>query len=199
MHHLAMAVCVGVVYVLCALSIAQLTLSRTQRPALIKRALLGVGLFVSTIVGCLLALDMAGAPVALAVALIMSVLSTILHVVLSKKWDTDEASQERMLSDLQQRIDALQRNLSVSTSLETLCAKAAKDFDLTRREEDMLVLLSKGLSYAEISESLFLSQNTVKTHIRSLYKKMGTSQRAHLKHKINEVNPQIDGSVLFNK
>lgn len=193
MYHLAMAVCVGVVYVLCALPIVRLILSRTPRSALIKCALLGVGLFVSTIVGCLLALDMAGAPVALAVALIMSVLSTILHVVLSKKWYEDEASQERMLSDLQQKIDVLQRNLSVSTSPEALCAKAAKDFDLTRREEDMLVLLSKGHSYAEISKSLYLSHNTVKTHIRSLYKKMGTSQRANLKHMLDVVNPGADG------
>ena len=48
---------------------------------------------------------------------------------------------------------------------------------LTMMESIILQHLSKGLSNAEICEELNLKLPTVKTHIYSLYKKMGVSSR----------------------
>ena len=42
----------------------------------------------------------------------------------------------------------------------------------------MLALLSRGLSEREIGQELFLSFNTVHTHVKSLYRKLGVSSRA---------------------
>jgi ATP/maltotriose-dependent transcriptional regulator MalT len=48
---------------------------------------------------------------------------------------------------------------------------------LTEREETVLRYLSGTLSLREIGEALYVSQNTVKTHTRAIYRKLGTSSR----------------------
>jgi DNA-binding CsgD family transcriptional regulator len=49
--------------------------------------------------------------------------------------------------------------------------------DLRPRELDVLYLIAAGLSTSEIARALFLSVNTVKTHTRGLYAKLGMSTR----------------------
>lgn len=48
---------------------------------------------------------------------------------------------------------------------------------LTRREVDVLRLLTQGLSNAEIADQLVLSVVTVNSYLRSIYSKMGVSSR----------------------
>lgn len=50
---------------------------------------------------------------------------------------------------------------------------------LTSRELDVLRLLAAGLTNREIGARLFLSPETVKTHLQSLYRKLGVEGRAH--------------------
>ena len=64
--------------------------------------------------------------------------------------------------------------------IEALCAKAARIYDLTRREEDVLRLLVEGRTAPQIAEELVVSPNTVKTHVRNLYRKLGINRRADL-------------------
>jgi DNA-binding NarL/FixJ family response regulator len=47
-----------------------------------------------------------------------------------------------------------------------------KDFDLTEREVSVLNLLADGYNYQEIAESLYISVDTVRHHIRNIYKKL---------------------------
>lgn len=54
------------------------------------------------------------------------------------------------------------------------------DLDLTEREMDILRLVCKGLSRKEISESLFLSENTVRNNINRILTKTGYSSIAQL-------------------
>ena len=51
---------------------------------------------------------------------------------------------------------------------------------LSDREAEVLELLMRGNSVSRIADILFLSQNTVKTHCRSLYGKMGVHSRQEL-------------------
>lgn len=60
------------------------------------------------------------------------------------------------------------------------CARAARVYDLTRREEEVLAFLLEGQSISQISGQLFVSTNTVKTHVRNLYRKLGVSCRQDL-------------------
>jgi LuxR family maltose regulon positive regulatory protein len=48
---------------------------------------------------------------------------------------------------------------------------------LTRRELTLLELLPTHLSYAEMGERLYLSVNTVKGNLKSLYRKLDASTR----------------------
>lgn len=49
---------------------------------------------------------------------------------------------------------------------------------LTDREQQVLEGMSRGLSNAEIGHELFLSEDTVKTHARRLFRKLGAADRA---------------------
>lgn len=49
---------------------------------------------------------------------------------------------------------------------------------LSARERDVLRELARGSTYADISAALFVSENTVKTHVSSLYAKLGASRRS---------------------
>ena len=48
---------------------------------------------------------------------------------------------------------------------------------LTPREKEVLQLIAKGLANDEIAKTLFISRHTVKNHITSIYRKMGSRNR----------------------
>lgn len=50
--------------------------------------------------------------------------------------------------------------------------------ELSRREQEILEQLSKGFRYKEIAEKLFVSLETVRTHIRNIYEKLQVNSRA---------------------
>lgn len=50
--------------------------------------------------------------------------------------------------------------------------------ELSRREQEMLEHLSKGYRYKEIADKLFISIETVRTHIRNIYEKLQVNSRA---------------------
>jgi DNA-binding NarL/FixJ family response regulator len=54
---------------------------------------------------------------------------------------------------------------------------ANTDSGLTPKEHEILQLVAQGLSNPEIAERLWLSRETVKTHLSSVYRKLGVSSR----------------------
>jgi LuxR family maltose regulon positive regulatory protein len=48
---------------------------------------------------------------------------------------------------------------------------------LTDRELDVLRLMAEGLKYAEIAKGLFISVNTVRSHVKVIYGKLGVKNR----------------------
>jgi DNA-binding NarL/FixJ family response regulator len=53
----------------------------------------------------------------------------------------------------------------------------AADFGLTTRESEILQLLATGASNRDIAARLFISQNTVKNHVRSVLEKLHAASR----------------------
>jgi len=55
---------------------------------------------------------------------------------------------------------------------------------LSQREQEILLHLSKGLRYKEIADALFVSTETVRTHIRNIYQKLQVNSRTDALNKI---------------
>lgn len=62
-----------------------------------------------------------------------------------------------------------------------------KKVNLSDRELDVLVELNNGLSNQEIADKLFVSLNTVKTHISNLYLKLHAKRRTQALAKAKEL------------
>ena len=56
--------------------------------------------------------------------------------------------------------------------------KIVKDYQLTQREIEVLTYLPSGATAAAIGSLLFLTEATVKTHLASIYRKLGATNRA---------------------
>lgn len=57
---------------------------------------------------------------------------------------------------------------------------------LTERETEVLLMLEEGYSNLQISEKLFISENTVKTHLKNIFVKTDSSSRTDLINKLNQ-------------
>lgn len=56
-------------------------------------------------------------------------------------------------------------------------AKPPTNFKLTEREIDILTLITKGYSNADIAEALFLSEGTIRNYVSDLLRTLGVSDR----------------------
>jgi LuxR family maltose regulon positive regulatory protein len=59
---------------------------------------------------------------------------------------------------------------------------------LTEREQDVLRLMAAGLSNPEVGRELYLSLNTIKTHVRGIYGKLGVNNRTQAANRARELN-----------
>lgn len=57
-------------------------------------------------------------------------------------------------------------------------------YELTTRQQEIVKLIIEGCSNKEISEKLFITEGTVKTHIYNIFKKVDISSRNQLLKKI---------------
>jgi LuxR family maltose regulon positive regulatory protein len=66
-------------------------------------------------------------------------------------------------------------------------ATASGPEQLTSQEERILTLFVNGLSKKEIADQLFISVNTVKTHLQHIYQKLNISSRAEARTIVRQV------------
>lgn len=66
-------------------------------------------------------------------------------------------------------------------SVEGRCRRAAFLFGLTRREEEVLVLLVRGMSTPDIERELTISNGTARNHVQHVYKKLDVHSRDELR------------------
>ncbi|WP_251230221.1 helix-turn-helix transcriptional regulator [Adlercreutzia aquisgranensis] len=73
-----------------------------------------------------------------------------------------------------------QASEALRTYIELRSHALAESYGLSPRETDVLVLLAWGKSIHAVEETLVLSTNTIKTHVRHIYSKLGIHSRAEL-------------------
>lgn len=81
-----------------------------------------------------------------------------------------------------------QRQASTPEILNGRNEKAIKALGLTIREIEVLECLRLGESNKEIARSLGISPNTVKTHLKSLYTKLGANNRTQAVTQASELS-----------
>ena len=79
-----------------------------------------------------------------------------------------------MSSHIARKIVASFQQTATNTELEKL----------SQREQEILQLLSKGLRYKEIADQIFISTETVRTHIRNIYQKLQVNSRTEALNKV---------------
>lgn len=88
--------------------------------------------------------------------------------------NTEAAKLIEALRDLRKGGSPMSNEIArkvVNAFQQEIVYKDAKE-NLSDREREVLQWLSKGFSYKEIAEKLFISVETVRTHIRNIYEKL---------------------------
>ena len=62
---------------------------------------------------------------------------------------------------------------------KTIDEQLLSNLGISKREYEVLTLLGTGMSNQEIADTLFISQNTVKTHTSRLFEKLAVKNRTH--------------------
>lgn len=92
------------------------------------------------------------------------------------------ASQESTVSE-GPAIDAFHDKLAMQSAL------LASRFALSDRERDVVNLLVRGRTIAEVAETLAISANTVRTHTKSIYAKLDIHKKRELIDLVQSYNP----------
>ena len=66
------------------------------------------------------------------------------------------------------------------------------EFNLSKREQDVLGLLVRGKQRKAMSQALFVSEETIKSHAHSIYCKLGLHSQKEVKALFNERCSQIE-------
>ena len=86
-----------------------------------------------------------------------------------------------------------------SDQVHSLVSKAVENiivtYKLSKREGEVLQLLITGQSFSQIASTLFLSINTVRTHIKNMYRKVGINEKQQL---IAMVEENVQSLLLVN-
>ncbi|HYH72677.1 MAG TPA: response regulator transcription factor [Nocardioides sp.] len=69
-------------------------------------------------------------------------------------------------------------NGSAPTTVRSMVREATPQVSLSMREMQVLTGMSQGKSNAQIGRELYLSEDTIKTHARRLFRKLGAKDRA---------------------
>lgn len=88
-----------------------------------------------------------------------------------------KATPEKLIASIFEAIDGgAPMSPAIAKQVLTLFSNQHKskenEFDLTKREQEILTLLVQGYSYNKISEKCFISYSTVNSHISHIYEKL---------------------------
>ena len=81
----------------------------------------------------------------------------------------------------------------IAPVLERYCDAVGRKYGLSRRESEMLPYLALGRSASFIADTLYISENTVRTHIRHILEKTGATSKQAITDFVYE-----EGKILCN-
>lgn len=86
----------------------------------------------------------------------------------------------------------LRRVVVLQDAVPACCQEIRRAYGLSNREADVLELIVRGRDVAHMAEALFVSENTVRSHCKSLYKKLGVHSRQQVFDLVESVKAADD-------
>lgn len=99
-----------------------------------------------------------------------------------------------VMSTLIERAEKRTQSVKVAEMLAHVTGSGPKVDDapqLTDRERDIIRLAARDLAVTQIADELFISTNTVKSHLRSVYRKLGVNSRREAKKRARELGLHV--------
>jgi DNA-binding CsgD family transcriptional regulator/PAS domain-containing protein len=130
------------------------------------------------------------------------------HVAIKELWDVVDGLKRRMVERPHSRAVSTRRNLSAADSVvgfpptdneEDLDGQSyfgerltqlGKTDSLTSREQEILEQILRGLRVSTIAAKLFLSEHTVRNHLKSIHRKLGMHSTAEIREALQHRYPE---------
>ena len=78
---------------------------------------------------------------------------------------------------------------------ETLRRRMTLDLGLTRREQELIPLIDRGLTNKEIASQLYLSEQTIKNHVHRILRKVGVVNRLSVSEACRVREPRLSENL----
>lgn len=112
----------------------------------------------------------------------------IMFYLYRKNSDLEIENKNNDLQNYMHQINELKDKVNSKQAISNQnIAENIEDFNLSKREIEVFTLITQGLSNDEIAEKMFVSKNTIKTHIKNIYSKLDVKNRIQAIKKINTV------------
>lgn len=115
------------------------------------------------------------------IQIICTALLFLLFIVSGLCLETRDPDVRRIFEDIKEPT----RMLSEFTSVGDRCVHIGARYDLTQREIEVMQMICIGRSRTFIAETLFVSENTVKSHVSHIYGKLGIHSKQELQNMID--------------
>ena len=114
------------------------------------------------------------------------------------KLGKDRLDEDRQHPDTKEQVDYLCKVIGeeyqdLLNRFTTTAASTITQAGLTKREQQILGLLSQGLSNEQIGQRAYLSINTVKWHLKRIYQKLGVKSRVEASAVVRQI-PGANGN-----
>jgi DNA-binding CsgD family transcriptional regulator/Tfp pilus assembly protein PilF len=116
--------------------------------------------------------------------LAIAILLLVLYLY-RRNTDLEMQQQNIELQSYVLQIDELKHKIAAGASISKAdLIEQFKMYNLSKREEEVLALIGQGLTNEEIAEKMFVSKNTIKTHIKNIYAKLDVKNRVQAMKKV---------------
>jgi len=127
--------------------------------------------------------------VMIGVIVLSSLIILILYLYFSLRRKHRDLELEQKNSEIHSyiiQINELKEKMTKEGKPKIAIDAKLKEMDLTNREKDVLKLIAQGHTNDQIAEKMFISKNTVKSHIKNIYLKLDVKNRIQVIQKLQE-------------
>ena len=123
---------------------------------------------------------------------LLGVIFLLILLVFLFNFNRNKLKQQQLRLELQNYLLQIKKmeikiNENKTSQITTTIETEFEEFDLTEREKEVLQMISRGYKNSEIAEKLFVSENTVKTHIKNIYIKLDVKNRVEALKRVKMV------------